>query len=119
MAKMSKTQLIDAVAEVSQLQKSDVKTLLEALTEVGYKELREFWGVYAARFREVFRGEQARDRGANRHQSLHERADGIQGEAREQDRQGGAPESRQRRCLMLCGGVRSRRPNWQAVQLSG
>jgi DNA-binding protein HU-beta len=41
MAKMSKTQLIDAVAEVSQLQKSDVKTLLEALTEVGYKELRE------------------------------------------------------------------------------
>jgi DNA-binding protein HU-beta len=41
MAKMSKTQLIDAVAAASQLQKNDVKTVLETLTEVGYKELRE------------------------------------------------------------------------------
>ncbi|HWV52788.1 HU family DNA-binding protein [Pseudorhodoplanes sp.] len=41
MAKMSKTQLIEAIAEASQVAKNDVKSVLEHLTEVGYKELRE------------------------------------------------------------------------------
>ena len=41
MAKMTKTQLIDALAETSQLSKNDVKSLLEGLTTVGYKELNE------------------------------------------------------------------------------
>lgn len=41
MAKMTKTQLIDALAETSQLSKNDVKNLLESLTTVGYKELNE------------------------------------------------------------------------------
>lgn len=41
MAKMSKTQLIDAISEASQLAKNDVKSVLEHLTDIGYKELRE------------------------------------------------------------------------------
>ncbi len=41
MAKMTRTQLIDAVSENSQVAKDDVKAVLESLTEVGYKELRE------------------------------------------------------------------------------
>ena len=41
MAKMTKTQLIDAVAEASQLSKNDVKAVIEAMTVVGYKELNE------------------------------------------------------------------------------
>jgi DNA-binding protein HU-beta len=41
MAKMTKTQLIDAVAEASQLSKHDVKAVIEAMAVVGYKELNE------------------------------------------------------------------------------
>lgn len=41
MAKMSKTQLIDAVAESASVSKSDVKAVLEHLATVGYKELNE------------------------------------------------------------------------------
>jgi DNA-binding protein HU-beta len=41
MAKMTKTQLIDALAEASQLSKNDVKAVIEALAVVGYKELNE------------------------------------------------------------------------------
>jgi DNA-binding protein HU-beta len=41
MAKMTKTQLIDAIAEASQLTKNDVKAVIEAMAVVGYKELNE------------------------------------------------------------------------------
>ena len=41
MAKMTKTQLIDALAEASQLTKNDVKAVIEAMAVVGYKELNE------------------------------------------------------------------------------
>jgi DNA-binding protein HU-beta len=41
MAKMSKAQLVDAISEASNISKNDVKTVIELMTEVGYKELKE------------------------------------------------------------------------------
>jgi nucleoid DNA-binding protein len=41
MAKMSKTQLIDAVAESASISKADVKAVIEHMATVGYKELNE------------------------------------------------------------------------------
>jgi nucleoid DNA-binding protein len=38
---MTKTQLIDAIAEGTQITKNDVKNVLEHLVTVGYKELNE------------------------------------------------------------------------------
>jgi len=41
MAKMTKNQLIDVIAEGTQVSKGDVKTVIEFMTTVGYKELSE------------------------------------------------------------------------------
>ena len=41
MAKMTKTQLIDAIAEATQISKGDVKSVVEQMAIVGYKELNE------------------------------------------------------------------------------
>ncbi|WP_439373210.1 HU family DNA-binding protein [Bradyrhizobium sp. DASA03120] len=41
MAKMTKNQLIDAIAEGTQLSKADIKTVIEQMATVGYKELNE------------------------------------------------------------------------------
>jgi DNA-binding protein HU-beta len=41
MAKMTKTQLIDAIVEGTQVSKNDVKAVIEAMAAVGYKELNE------------------------------------------------------------------------------
>ena len=41
MAKMTKNQLIDAIAEATQVSKGDVKSVVEQMAVVGYKELNE------------------------------------------------------------------------------
>jgi nucleoid DNA-binding protein len=41
MAKMTKNQLIDAIAEATQVSKGDVKAVVEQMASVGYKELNE------------------------------------------------------------------------------
>jgi DNA-binding protein HU-beta len=41
MPKMSKSQLIDAISEASQISKNDVKAVIEHMATVGYKELNE------------------------------------------------------------------------------
>jgi DNA-binding protein HU-beta len=41
MPKMNKSQLIDAVSESSGVSKNDVKTVIENMATVGYKELNE------------------------------------------------------------------------------
>jgi DNA-binding protein HU-beta len=41
MPKMSKSQLIDAIAEGTEISKNDVKTVIEYMATVGYKELNE------------------------------------------------------------------------------
>ena len=38
---MTKTQLIDAIAEATQLSKGDVKQVVEQMATIGYKELNE------------------------------------------------------------------------------
>jgi DNA-binding protein HU-beta len=41
MAKMTKNQLIDAISESSSVSKNDVKSVIEHMALVGYKELNE------------------------------------------------------------------------------
>jgi DNA-binding protein HU-beta len=41
MAKLTKNQLIDAIAAATQVSKGDVKTVIEQMVTVGYKELNE------------------------------------------------------------------------------
>jgi nucleoid DNA-binding protein len=41
MAKMTKNQLIDAIAEGTEVSKADVKAVIEQMATVGYKELNE------------------------------------------------------------------------------
>ena len=41
MPKMTKNQLIDAIAEGTQVSKGDVKAVIEQMATVGYKELNE------------------------------------------------------------------------------
>jgi DNA-binding protein HU-beta len=41
MAKMTKTQLIDAISESSAVSRNDVKSVIEHMALVGYKELNE------------------------------------------------------------------------------
>ena len=41
MSKMTRAQLIDAIAELSNVAKNDVKTVIEYMATVGYKELNE------------------------------------------------------------------------------
>src|ERR1700726_3057846 len=41
MTKMTKNQLIDAIAEGAQVSKGDVKAVIEQMATVGYKELNE------------------------------------------------------------------------------
>ena len=41
MAKMTKSQLIEAIADSAQLAKDDVKSVIEHMAVVGYKELNE------------------------------------------------------------------------------
>jgi nucleoid DNA-binding protein len=41
MSKMTKNQLIDAIAEGTQVSKADVKAVVEQMATVGYKELNE------------------------------------------------------------------------------
>ena len=41
MAKMTKNQWIDAIAEGTQISKNDVRTVIEHMATVGYKELNE------------------------------------------------------------------------------
>jgi len=40
-AYMTKSQLVDQIAKLNELAKKDVKAMMEALAEVGYKELKK------------------------------------------------------------------------------
>ncbi|MBB5055127.1 nucleoid DNA-binding protein [Afipia massiliensis] len=41
MAKMTKNQLIDTIAEATQISRGDVKSVIEEMATVGYRELNE------------------------------------------------------------------------------
>ena len=59
MAKMTKNQLIDAIAEETQVSKGDVKTVIEHMATVGYRELNEFRRVRRSRLCQNVGREQA------------------------------------------------------------
>ena len=61
MAKMTKTQLIDAIAEGTQLSKNDVKAVIEQMATVGYKDSTNP-ASRDSRFRQNVCREQAGDR---------------------------------------------------------
>jgi DNA-binding protein HU-beta len=41
MAKMTKTQLVDAISEETRISKNDVRTVIDQMATIGYKELNE------------------------------------------------------------------------------
>jgi DNA-binding protein HU-beta len=41
MAKMTKSQLIDAISEETRISKNDVRTVIDQMATIGYKELNE------------------------------------------------------------------------------
>ena len=96
---MNKTQLIEAVADSSQVSKEDVKSVIEHLATVGHKVLKEVRRVYASRLCEILRCHKAGDRSPEGHQPLHERADGLRGKTSQQSHQGATLEGGQRRRL--------------------
>ena len=59
MAKMTKNQLIDAIAEGTQVSKADVKAVIEQMATVGYKELNKSGGVRHSWLRQNVGREQA------------------------------------------------------------
>jgi hypothetical protein len=84
---MSKSELIQNIAErhPDKLTRKDVKDVIESLAVVGYKELKR---AGASRLCQIRRYQKACNKGAGGHQSLHKRANNIQGEAGPKDRQG-------------------------------
>jgi DNA-binding protein HU-beta len=98
MPKMNKSQLIDAVSESSGVSKNDVKTVIENMATVGYKELNESGEFVIPGFVKmtvVNKPATETRSGIN----PHERADGICGKTGEQNGQGISPESGKRRGL--------------------
>ncbi len=81
MAKMTKYQLIDAIAEGTQVSKGDVKAVIEQMATVGYKELNESGEFVIPGFAKM-----------QRFKSFHERAYGVRGQASQQVGQGVTPE---------------------------
>ena len=99
MAKMTKNQLIDAIAEGTQISKGDVRAVIEQMATVGYKELNESGEFVIPGFVKMSVVNKARYRSSQRHKSLYKRAHGIRGQASQQVGQGVTPEGCQRRCL--------------------
>jgi nucleoid DNA-binding protein len=65
---MSKSELIQKIADDLSLAKKDVKAVIESLATVGHKEMKKA-GVFL--LRQVHRREEAGHQGALGHQSVH------------------------------------------------
>ena len=90
MAKMTKNQLIDAIAEGTQVSKEDVRAVIEQMATVGYKELNESGEFVIPGFIKM---------------SVY----GVRGQAGQQVGQGVTPEGCQRRGLKRTGWLRPAR----------
>ena len=87
--RMTKSEFVGAIAKKSGLEKKQVTAALTALNEVVYKELSK--GARrsgAARPDQAGHRQEARRARARRHQSLHRSARRLQGQARQQGREG-------------------------------
>ncbi len=78
---MSKSQLIQEIADKhpNNLSRKDVKGVIELLATIGYKELKKSGTFLVPGFREVRCYQEARNKRAGWYQSVHKRANGIQG----------------------------------------
>ena len=90
MAKMTKNQLIDAIAEGTQVSKGDVKAVIEQMATVGYKELNESGEFVIPGFAKM--SVVNKPASPQRCKSFHERAYGVRGQASQQVGQGVTPE---------------------------
>ena len=106
---MSKSDLISKLAEEhsDKLTRKDVKSVLESLGHRRLQGAQEERDVPGSRLREVRGHQEARHQGAQGHQPVHEGADGVQGEARPQDRARPPGQGRQGRGRLI-----SRRGAW-------
>ena len=102
---MTKSQLIEKIAQLRELAKKDVKGMMEALAEVGYKELKKN-GVFVvpgfAKFVVIKKPATKARKGVN---PFNGRRDDVQGEARPKGCQGSAGQGRKD------GGVKRRPPD--------
>jgi hypothetical protein len=96
---MSKSELIQKIADEhsNSLTRKDIKGVVESLASIGYKELKKTGSLLCARIRQIRCHQEARHKGAKRHQSFHKRADDIQSQAGQEDYQGSPGEGCQRR----------------------
>jgi len=103
---MTKSQLIEKIAQLRELAKKDVKGMMEALAEVGYKELKKN-GVFVvpgfAKFVVVKKPATKARMGVN---PFNGTRDDVQGEARPKGCQGSAGQGRKD------GGVSEGPPSW-------
>ena len=102
---MTKSQLIEKIAAETELPKKGVKEVFETLATIGYKELKRT-GVFLvpgfAKFVVIKKPATKEREGTN---SLHQRADDIQGQASPENRAGTPGQSGKRR------GVRAALPS--------
>ena len=99
---MSKSELIQTIADQHSgtLTRKDVKGIIESLASVGYKELKKSGSFVLpgfAKFVVVKKPATKARKGIN--QSVHQRTDDLQGQARPQAHQGSPGEGRQGRGL--------------------
>jgi hypothetical protein len=87
---MSKSELIQKIADELSLAKKDVKAVIESLAVVGYKEMKKSGEFLLPGFAKFT---------ADGHQPVHQGADGVQGEASPKDAQGARRESGEGRRL--------------------
>ena len=99
MAKMTKNQLIDAIAEGTQISKGDVKAVIEQMATVGYKELNESGEFVIPGFVKMSVVNKPATEARSGINPFTKRAHGIRGQASQQVGQGVTPEGCQRRCL--------------------
>ena len=92
MAKMTKNQLIGAIAEKTQVSKGDVKVVIEQMATVGYKELNESGEFVIPGFAKMSVVNKPATESPQRRKSFHQRAHGVCGQAGQQVGQGVTPE---------------------------
>jgi nucleoid DNA-binding protein len=92
MAKMTKNQLIDAIAEGTQVSKGDVKAVIEQMATVGYKELNETGEFVVPGFVKMSVVNKLATEAPQRRKFFHRRTYGVRGQAGKQVGKGAAAE---------------------------
>jgi nucleoid DNA-binding protein len=99
---MSKSELIQKIAEqhANNMTRKDVKDVIETLAEIGHKELKKTGAFFVPGFAKLIVIKKPATKARKGHQSVHERADDVQGEASSEGHQGSPGKGCQRRYLV-------------------